>query len=136
MSASLALQGAINTALRGASAVTALVSTRIYDRVPQGVAFPFIQLGDGQELDDGFDCGESAVEVFLDVHVWSRAVGKVEAHQIASAIKATLHRTNPTLATGWRCVDLMVNDMRTMTEPDTLTTHIVVNCRALIDPVT
>lgn len=135
MTASLALQSAINTTLRSASPVTALVSTRIYDRVPQNVVFPFVQLGDGQEVDDGFDCGESAVEVFLDVHIWSRAVGKVEAHQIAGAVKSALHRTNPTLSTGWRCVDLMVNDMRTMTETDTLTTHIVVNCQALIDPV-
>jgi hypothetical protein len=135
MTPGLALQGAINTTLRAATAVTALVGTRIYDRVPQGVAFPFIQLGDVQGIDDGHDCGDAAEEVFLDVHVWSRAVGKVEAQTITASVKAALHKHPPALATGWRCVELMVRDTRTVTDTDVNTTHVVMNVRALIDPV-
>ena len=135
MTPGLALQGAINTTLRGASAVTTLVSTRVYDRVPQDVVFPFVQLGGVQGVDDGHGCGDEAEEVFIDVHVWSRAVGKVEAQTIAGVVKSILHMQPPALATGWRCVELMVRDTRTVTDTDVATTHVVMNVRALIDPV-
>jgi hypothetical protein len=134
MSASLAVQGAVNTTLRAASAVTALVSTRIYDEVPQNVTFPFIEFGDSQEIDDGHDCGDGAVEVFLDIHIWSRSSGQVQAKTIAGAVKNALHMTSPSLSSGWRCVEIMIQDARAVPDPDARTSHIVMTCRAMVDP--
>lgn len=130
----LALQGAIDAALKSAPSVTALVADRSFDRVPASAAFPHIEYGEIQVVDDGADCLEWAVEVYATIHVWSRAVGKVEAQQIAGAVRDTLHNAALTLATGWALVEIVHRDTRIFIDADGLTTHGVVTFRALIDP--
>lgn len=124
----LALQGAINVRLR--SQVTA-VSNRVYDAVPQKVVFPYLAIGEIQSLDDGATCIDAA-EVFVTLHVWSRAKGSVEARTIAGVCRTALHEWKPVL-TGFDCVELMHRDTRVFRDADGETTHGVLTFRALID---
>jgi hypothetical protein len=111
------------------------VAGRVHDEAPQTVAFPYLQVGDIQTLEDGADCLD-AVECFVTLHVWSRAVGSVEARQIAGHVRAALHEWLPALdADGFRCVEAMHRDTRVMRDPDGKTTHGVLTFRLLVDPV-
>lgn len=96
--AASAVQAAIYTALTGASAVTDLVSTRIYDAVPEGLStFPYIELGDPvTEPWDGSNMLGQRED--LTIHVWSREMGRKQALAVLNAIHATLHRQSLTVS--------------------------------------
>ena len=109
------------------------VSNRVYDRAPQNVVFPFLQIGDIQTVEDGADCIDGT-EVFVTLHIWSRAIGAVESRQIAAMVRTALHEWLPNLiASGFRCVEHMHRDTRMVGDPDGITSHAVLTFRALID---
>lgn len=109
------------------------VASRVHDRAPQDVQFPFLQIGDIQTVEDGADCID-ATEVTVTLHVWSRAPGRAECRQIAGACRAALHEWLPDLsAQGFRCVEHMHRDTRTLGDPDGITSHGVLTFRLLID---
>lgn len=125
---SLDLQKAINARLR--SQVPA-VASRVYDEVPQGVTFPYIELGEFQTLDDGAQCHD-AVEVFATLHAWSRSRGQVEAKTIAGAMRAALHEAELNLGADWQFLEIAHQDTRCLKDPDGRTSHAVLTFRALI----
>lgn len=94
------LQVAITAALKANSAVAALVGTRVYDRVPQAVTFPYVEVT--QDIGEPFDAiGLDGWEQLMRLDVWSRTGGRsVEATQIAAATYAALHNVSLTLSTG------------------------------------
>lgn len=133
MSASLELQKAIVARLKANSGVTAIVSQRIFDRVPEDAAFPFVQIGYFQEVDDHNECHD-AFEVFMEIQCWSRAVGQVEAKQLAEAVRKALHRYSPTLGDDFAIVDRVeFEGSRSIGDGDGLTTRIIVTFKALIE---
>lgn len=89
-SASLDLQKAFNTALKSDADLSAIIGQRVYDRVPKNAVFPYVQIGDDQEIDNANTCDSSGVEVYTRVHIWSRDVGVVEAKKIMGLIKPLL----------------------------------------------
>jgi hypothetical protein len=146
---SAAFIAAVRRLLRANAAVTALVGTRIYDRHPsafkpsdRAAAFPYIELGEIQCVDDGSSCGEGDVEATLTLRCWSRPVrdgikpGKTQAMQIASAVKAALHTREDDLfdAPGFGCTALHVDSIATQTETDGQTTQAIIAVRALVQP--
>jgi hypothetical protein len=109
------------------------VAGRVHDRAPQDVAFPWVQIGDIQLVEDGAGCLD-AFEVTITLHVWSRDIGSVEARQIAGSVRAALHEWLPDLlGDGFRCVEAMHRDTRTLPDPDGITSHSVLTFRLLID---
>ena len=111
------------------------VRGRVHDRAPQDVAFPFLQIGEIQTLEDGAECIDGT-EVSGTLHIWSRAVGSVEARAISATCREALHEWIPDLASdGFRCVDHMHRSTRVFRDPDGITTHGVSEFRLLIDPV-
>lgn len=98
MSPTLELRGAIVAALKGAAAVTALVSTRIFDPVPENATFPYIRISAADELQDDADCIPS-VEVTQLIDVFSREAGSKQVMSIAAAVRDALHRASMTLST-------------------------------------
>jgi hypothetical protein len=126
--ASLALQKAVVTTLRAA-----VPGVAVRDRIKPGEDYPILQIAEGQTVDAGAECLDG-VEVFLDIHVWSRAVGMVECRSLAGRVRAALHDTRPVLEGAWRTVDLRHRDTRFIADPDGITSHAVVTIRALIDP--
>jgi hypothetical protein len=88
---SLPIQKAIVTTLKADPGVATAMggAARVYDRVPDNAAFPYIQVGDSQTLDDKAE-GVPGADNAETVHIWSRAVGKVEAKRIAAAVAVAL----------------------------------------------
>lgn len=133
-SAALELQGAIVAALKADTGVSGIVGDRVFDYVPRSsgsvtAEFPFVAIADFQELTEDADCIPGA-EIFVTIDVWSRAIGKPEAHRLASAVKAAL--TDLTL-TDFALVMLEHDSTRTLTDPDGLTTHAVLTFRAFVE---
>ncbi|HWA22328.1 MAG TPA: DUF3168 domain-containing protein [Caulobacterales bacterium] len=132
-----ALQKAIVAALRAGPELIEQfrgATPRVYDSIPNPAVFPYIQVGEDQTLNDGEDDGEclAGSEVFCTIHVWSRAVGKVEAKLICGAIREAL---SATLAVeGQRVVVSQFRDVRILTDPDGLTAHGVYTHRFLLEP--
>jgi hypothetical protein len=105
---SLSLQKGILAALAANSGVTDLVSTRIYDEPPQNVTYPYVRFGNIEPSAFDTDTAEGAlVDLSLEVHSRS-ASGRVEAMQVAEAIKVALHRQEASVTvTGYTLVELI-----------------------------
>jgi hypothetical protein len=130
---SLALQGALVTVLKADAATNALVAGRIYDRVPNNAVFPYVRVGDDQVTPQHAECLYGSTEVFANCHVFSQAVGKVEAKKISGAIVTAINTKDLPLAPDYALV-LVEHDLTLhLDEPDGLTSHSVVTFHALID---
>lgn len=128
---SLDLQGAIIQRLRNTPAVTALVGTRSFDKVPPETPFPYVSYGSDQVLQDDVSC-ITAYEVSIQIDVWSRAVGQPEMKRISGAIRATLHDADLTL-TDHGLVLIQHEQTRYLDDPDGLTSHGALTFKALVD---
>jgi len=128
MDPSVTVQGAVVPRLRAA---VPDVANRVFDRPPQNVAFPYLEFGETEVLTDDATCIQG-VELFFTVHVWSRAIGAVEARSLCAAVKAALH-DHPLSLAGFLLVDLSHRSTRILSDPDGVTTHGVVQFRALIE---
>jgi hypothetical protein len=146
---SAAFISAVRRMLRADAAVAALVGAKIHDRHPSDFtpqerkeAFPYIELGDVQCIDDGAACAEGDVEATLTLRCWSRPVrdgigtGKTLAMQIASAVKAALHARHDDLfdTAEFACCSLHIESIQTQTDLDGVTTQSIVSVVALIQP--
>ncbi|MCX5478452.1 DUF3168 domain-containing protein [Kaistia geumhonensis] len=128
-SPSLALQKAIVDALsRGVPEV----GGRVFDVVPPSAAFPYVTIGEGQDLADTADCYDGT-ESFLDIHVWSRAVGFPEAKRIAGKVRHALHDADLPLDEHVLLL-LHFRDQRPLRDPDGVTSHVAMTFRALTQP--
>jgi hypothetical protein len=88
----LSLQKAVYQHLSGDTALMALVEG-VYDRPPQGSAYPYITLGDIAVADWSTKTTEG-FETLLTLQVWSRGGGRKEAALVAERVYALLHRAN------------------------------------------
>lgn len=122
----LTVQGAVYTALTGAS----VCSGRIYDRVPEDPTFPYVSIGDDESIDDGTTCFDAS-EVIVTVNVWSRAVGYPEVKGIASTIRTTL--ATELSVSPHRCVYGEHLTTNFLPDPDGITRRARMQFRYLID---
>ncbi len=131
--ASWALQRSVYQALAGSSDLTMLLGgARIYDDAPQGAAFPFITLG--QSVIRDWSTGtEDGAEHNLTLHVWSRAGGKKQVHEIIEAIRSVLH-DQPLLLTDHYLINLRHEFSEARLDPDGDTFHGIVRYRAVTEP--
>lgn len=88
----LAVQVGIRARLVAVAAVTALVSTRVYDEPPQPVTYPFVRFGN--IVPEAFDTDtKTGATVTISIEAHSRSPsGRVECARICEAIRAALHR--------------------------------------------
>jgi hypothetical protein len=125
------LQRALYAALTGNAGVAALCGRRVYDRVPEKPVFPYVSFGASQSVNADADC-IAAGEHFLQIDVWSRKPGRLEAKDLTHAVKLALHGAGIELASHALAL-IEVEGERHFTDPDGLTTHGVVNLRAMIE---
>lgn len=129
--ATLPLQAAVVAALKAYAPLTALVGSKVFDRVPANTQPPYICLSGWQEIEDGSDCFDAS-EIFFDVQAFSAAVGRPGAARIAGAVKAALHRLTPA-TTGWANAEIQYRSTNYFPEADGATTRAVINFQALAD---
>lgn len=132
MSVEAALQKAIVGRLKGDAPLTALVSGRVYDRVPPGAKLPYVTIRNIQVVDDSAECVDGA-EVFIDLDVWSNAVGKVEASRAAGAVRKALHEADLPLDEPYAITEIAHRDTNVGDGGDELLTRARMTFRALVE---
>ena len=135
---SFAMQAALFGALTTSAAVAALIGNdaltnlpRIYDQPPDSPVFPYATIADAHVVDDWAE-GIEGSQIYSDVHVWSRAVGHVEAKKICSAVRAAMCQL--LVLVGHRVVVLEYVGTRHLTDPDGVTSHSIVTVRYSTEP--
>lgn len=130
----LALQKGLRAALVADADVSGLVSTRVYDEPPQDVTFPYVRFNTIQPNAFDTDTAEGAlVDVSLEVHSRS-ASGRVEAVQIAEAIKSALHRNETAVTvTGFTLVELIFEAFYATRDNDGRGYTAVVSLQAMLE---
>jgi len=111
----------------------------VYDRVPLDAAgkviakFPYASLGEDQLVSDRDQCHD-AWTAYQTVHVWSRAVGRVEAKTImAQLLNALAVKLD---VAGFKVISGDVEDgPRDVPNPDPLTTHRVATLAYKLAPL-
>ncbi len=132
--ASWALQRNIYQALTNSSELTSLLGgDRIYSQAPPAAQFPFITLGQTVNLDWSTGTDEGA-EHSLTLHVWSRADGAREVHEILEMIRTVLHDQLLALEDHY-LVNLRHEFMEARLDPDGETMHGIVRYRAVTEPM-
>jgi Protein of unknown function (DUF3168) len=127
------LQRGIYQALAGSPALTALLGgVRIYDDPPQDASYPFITLGESA-LRDWSTGTEDGSEHLLTLHVWSRAGGKKQAHDILEAVKDAMHDKRLALI-DHHLVNLRQEFSEVRPDVDGHTYHGIVRYRAVTEP--
>lgn len=124
----LELQAAIVLALRG----NTLAGAAVYDRVPAAAGYPRITIGPAQGLADNADCIEGT-ESFLQVDIWSDAVGFPQVKTIAGQVRSLLNGTTPDLDFH-RVILLEWRDTQYLNDPNGLVKHAAMTFRALTEP--
>jgi len=132
--ASWALQRSIYQALAGSAELTSLLGgDRIYSDAPPAAQFPFITLGQTVDLD--WSTGtEDGTEHSLTLHVWSRANGSMEVHEIIQVIRMVLHNQALSLEDHY-LVNLRHEFTEARLDPDGETLHGIVRYRAVTEPM-
>ena len=127
----LELQGAVVQRLKADALVTSLVNGRIYDSIPQNAMFPYVSYGPGTFVRDDADC-LNGFQAFVQLDVWSRAVGNPEALKIADAVERALHDVDLALATN---ALVFFNHIQSdpARDPDGLTTHVVMRFEGFVE---
>lgn len=127
-------QSAIVTALNASADIKTLIGDppRIYETVPTGAKFPYLALGESQNVPDLADCIDAAT-VYADLHIWSVDSGFAECQSIAATALAVITAATLTMTQN-RCVDCMSNGIRYLRDPDGITRHAVLTIKGLVDP--
>lgn len=132
-SPSLEVQGAVVSALKANAALMALVNG-VWDSVPAdpwGAKLAYVSLGPEDSVIDDADCIDGE-EISLQIDVWSRKPGRVACKEICHAVKGVLHHAEITL-TANALVEMEVETIRILKDPDQTTTHGVITLRIAVE---
>lgn len=96
---------------------------KIYDRVPQEKAYPYLTIGDFQSEDRGNHTWEGIAGT-LTINVWYREpnAGRKQVQNIQKAIDDLLHKAEPSL-NGWNVILMRRSTRNILIEPDNVTFH-------------
>jgi len=131
----MALQKAHNTILKADPVLTQFVNKRVFDDIPRGSEFPYIQIGDSQDIDNGNTCDSSPTEVFCRIHIWVRGPQRgIVADQIAHQVRKLLADDSIVLDDYVITVANFVSTDTTM-EQNELEIHSVVTLRYLLQGI-
>lgn len=133
---SYAIQKALFDQLMASTDIRLLVGDRVYHDVPPPTGGdvraqkPYITIGEDQILSDQADCMDGA-EVILTVHGW--AISYPQSKRLSAAINDALDMNYELALVGHRLVEIGVQDIRHLSEPDGISRHAVVTIRALTE---
>lgn len=127
------LQKAIYVALAGdAGLVAQLGGLHIHDHAPANVPFPYVTFGRTSVYD--WSTGtESGTEQLLTLHVWSKAKGKSEVHELMETVRARLDQAGLELE-GHHLVNLRLEFSEIVFDEDLAVHHGLLRFRAVTEP--
>lgn len=135
MTASLATQKAIRTALVGDAGVIALVpANSILDRNARPNPDPSIIIGEDQEVDEE-RIARDVVRVFSTLHLWKKEGGLTGVKATAGAIRQAVQTARLKTVDGWYVSDCYVSGTRFLRDPDGETAHGIVTVESLLKEV-
>lgn len=125
------LQKAIVAVLRADATLMGLIGERLYEDVPPNPDYPYVTIGQTQEVDDSVEYLTSST-IYVDVHVWTTTKGYKECKRICSHIRALVH-DKPLVLAEERLVTILHRVSRVFPDGDTVTKHGVVTFNALTE---
>jgi hypothetical protein len=131
----LSLQKACVEVLMGDTELMAMIGSRLHQDVPENPTYPYVQIGNSQEIDDSTGDCQTASEIFLDIHVWTREPQYVAVKRIGNRIRKLLHDREPILDEN-RCVILQHRITRNMEDAEVIIKHAVVTFDARTEDTT
>lgn len=132
-SAETELQKLLFTTLTGNASIMALAGG-VYDRVPTDPykgKTAYVSFGPSDVVEDGADCIFSG-EHTIQLDVWSKAVGQVEAKRLVFLIYKALHEQSLALTEN-ALAEIRVDFRRVFADPDGVTSHGIATVTALIE---
>lgn len=134
MSASAELQRAIHEALASEPELTAILgSGRIHDMAAANVPYPYITLG-RTSMYDWSTGTELGTEHLVTLHIWSKAKGKREAHEIMDLVANRLHDAELDLE-GHHLVNLRLEFSEIVYDENVSVHHGLLRFRAATEPI-
>ena len=128
------LQASIFQTLTGdAQLVGLLGGPKVFDRIPERAAFPYLTLGRTAVVDWSTGSEEGAEHV-LTLHVWAKGGGKAETFAIMDQVTTKLHDAHLSL-NGHTLVNLRLQFAEARQEPDSPTYHGILRFRAVTEPL-
>ncbi len=106
------------------------ITSKVFDDVPEGTAYPYIVIGEETATDIGTH-DKDATEHTLTIHVWSQYRGRKEIKEIMSEIYTSLHNSDITVS-GASLVNIRHEFEQTLLENDGITRHGVMRFRVVI----
>jgi hypothetical protein len=128
----LELQKAIFAALTADAGVTAALggAGKIFDSVPPGTVYPYVQVGDGSQSIDAGSHSSTGEQTTFMVHTWSSYDGRAQAMGIMGAISDRLHEGSLTIS-GQVFIYCRKEFSEILKDPDGVTHHGVQRFRVL-----
>jgi hypothetical protein len=132
-----AMQAAVYTKLAADTGVRALIGNpvRLYDKVPNEPAYPYVRLGEDQAVGDSNQCWDGW-DFYVTLHIFSRheQTPRPEAKSIANAIGVALGDNASLIApAGFHVSEVELEQSRVYFEQDGVTAHGVMTFRFGID---
>ena len=124
------LQTALFSKLNSDSNLTSTLGAGVYDDVPQGSAYPFVQIGDDTTRDYSTKDVDGS-ETTISIHVWSRGHGSMETKQIMDRIHTLLHDVSLSVS-GYNYINGRFEFADVLRDPDGITRHGVMRFRAVM----
>src|SRR5262249_55883285 len=104
---------------------------RVFDRIPNGPMFPYVSFGEIQVIPETGE-GTDAAQSFVTLHAWDRFKSSSATKNLSRLIMASLHDADLTLPEG-QVQSLLLENARTLPDPDGLTMHAVLTFNILTD---
>tara|TARA_Y100000004_G_scaffold54130_2_gene60289 strand:- start:5891 stop:6298 length:408 start_codon:yes stop_codon:yes gene_type:complete len=120
------IQSALYSLLNADSTLDGLVgNNKIFDNVPQGTTYPYVQIGLEQSRDVGTKSLDGKI-YNVDIDVWSQYRGQKEIKEITERLHDLLHNVSISVS-GADSVFSNVVSTTTIVEADGITRHGIVN---------
>jgi hypothetical protein len=115
--------------------LSAELSVPVYDFIPEDAAFPYVDLGECNEVPDN-DHGTYGSEVTYTFHVWTEAEGYAQGLAIVDEISRILDHQKQNLSpTGHEVVSVRRDLTRTMRDPNPRLRHVPVRYRICTEQI-
>lgn len=125
------MQGLIVSTLKASTDVSDFVHARVYDTVPKDAELPYISIGPFDAIEVDADCIR-ALQIFIQIDVWSQSVGLPECREIMHAVRGALHDGDFTL-TDNALVMIEHESSRSARDADGITNHGVCEFVAVVE---